>query len=380
MTERLTVADLLPTGAGRALRLIERTEEVRRSEGSPTVAFWEGVSGGTAHLRCRTPAGALERIGWGVNYIQKVDDPIESDVLVLQRVVGDFVPDIIRKLKRRTSTLVVYDIDDWYEGIPDYNRASKVLTAENLRVVRELMGLADLITVSTPELAEGYASIGPTVVLPNYLDPEIWLDNEKYRVPHPKIHLGWMGAFHWRSGDLDLLKPWIKGFLDDHPEVTFVSCGAPELFEYLGISGLTTPKMRENAKDHLRPYAHLPAMLAQLDIGLVPMTQNRFNQAKSWLKGMEYGAMGVPAVASASREYRSYIRPGVNGLLVRKNNWPQQIEAVMADLDSYKRRARKVAEEHFIDDHIGKWVDAYGRARRDLRPGRPVPAPLSRSA
>lgn len=326
----------------------------------PAVSFWQGVGGGTAQYRCRTPGGALERLGWDVNYIESDTDPI-GDVLVLQRVVGDWVPDLVRTLKAKTNTLVIYDIDDWYEEIPDYNLASQTLTEEHHAAVRELMGLADLITVSTPELAEGYSRVGPTVVLPNYLDPEIWNDNDKYRVPHASVHLGWMGNFRWRGGDLELLRPWLPRFLERHPEVTLVSAGAPELFDFLRVGGLCSPPLYEGAPNCIRPYEHLPAMLSWFDIGLVPLTQNRFNQAKSWCKGMEYGAVGVPAVATPSREYRSYIRPGVNGLFGRPGKWERSVEAILDDLDNYRLGARKVAEEYFIDDHIGRWVNAYTR-------------------
>jgi glycosyltransferase involved in cell wall biosynthesis len=333
---------------------------------SPSIAFWQGIGGGTAHYRCRTPGGALERLGWDVGYIEEDDDPIEADVLVLQRATGDWLPDMVRELKRRTDTLVVYDIDDWYEEIPDYNLASKTLTSLHHQQVRELMGLADLITVSTPELAEGYASVGPVALLPNYLDPVIWNDNEQYRVPHERVHLGWMGAFHWRSGDLELLKPWLPDFLVAHPEVVLVGAGCPELFDFLGVGGMVSPPLYEEAPNNLRPYEHLPAMLAWFDIGLIPLVRNRFNQCKSWCKGAEYGAMGVPSVASPSREYQSYIRPGINGQLVRKNDWPRRVEMIVDDLTNYRLGARKVAEEFYIDDHVWRWVDAYteGRARR----------------
>jgi glycosyltransferase involved in cell wall biosynthesis len=164
------------------------------------------------------------------------------------------------------------------------------------------------------------------------------------------------------------LRPWIYQFLDRHREVRFAAIGCRELLEWLGIDGLTTPRLPPGPKTNernldLHPYQHLPAMLANLDVGLVPLIHSRFNQAKSWCKGLEYNAMGVPAVASPSREYRTYIRPGVNGLLVRKNNWVQQIETILGDLDAYRAGARKVAEEYWIDSHVHKWVAAYEGAR-----------------
>lgn len=341
----------------------------------PSAVFWSGQRGGTAQYRCFTPGAALERAGWDVavfeEYLQVTPDyrvKGDPDFLVISRIMGDQVPDIVRGA-RRAGTTVIYDTDDWFFGVPDYNPASKLADVDTMH---QAMALADLVTCSTPELAEGYAHLNRTVVLPNYLDPDIWSGNDKYRTPHDGVHLGWMGAFHWRGGDLEELKPWLPRFLDEHPDVTLVSAGSPELFDYLGVDGLTTPDMTGETptelSKHLRPYQHLPAMLANFDVGLVPLADNRFNRCKSWAKGLEYAAMGVPCVATASREYRSFVRPGVNGLLVRKGNWVRQVETVMANLDEYRAGALKVAEEHFIDDHIAKWVDAYGGARRHLGP------------
>lgn len=341
----------------------------------PSVLYWSGQPGGTAEYRCNGPGRALARLGWDVAYDSdgidvSVDGRVrgDPDVVVLCRVMGDYVPDAVRRIRRCGRTKVIFDVDDWFASLPGYNPASKLPT-DVVATMHQAMTEADLITCSTPELAEGYSALNRTVVLPNYLDPDIWRPFQKVRTARQHIHLGWAGAFHWRSGDLELLKPWLGPFLDRHPEVRFAAIGCRELLEWLGIDGITTPRLppgphtTERNKD-LHPYEHLPAMLTNLDIGLVPLIQSRFNNAKSWCKGMEYNAMGVPAVASPSREYRRYIQPGDNGLLVRRNNWATQVERVMDDLDGYRERARKVAESYFIDEHIGGWVDAYGCTRQ----------------
>lgn len=341
----------------------------------PSVLFWVGEPGGTGEYRCMTPGRALARAGWDVAF---EDDGIDvsldglvrgdPDVLVLCRTFGDYVPDAVRRIRGRGRTKVVFDVDDWFAGLPGYNPASRI-PADVVDTMHRAMAEADLITCSTPELAEGYATLNRTVVLPNYLDPEIWQPFQRMEVVRSHVHVGWAGAFHWRSADLELLKPWIYDFVDRHREVRFAAIGCSELLGWLGIDGMTTPRLPPGPHTNprnvdLHPYQHLPAMLANLDIGLVPLAQNRFNQAKSWCKGLEYGAMGVPAVASPSREYRAYIRPGINGLLVRKGNWADRIESVLDDLDGYRAGARKVADEYWIDDHIHKWTGAYASVRK----------------
>lgn len=336
----------------------------------PSVLFWVGEPGGTGEYRCRTPGRALARAGWDVTFEDEgIDMTVggrvkgDPDVLVLCRTFGDYVPDAIRRIRAAGRTTVVFDVDDWFAGIPEYNPASR-LPGEVVNTMHRAMGLADLISCSTPELAEGYSVLNRTVVLPNYLDPEVWQPFQDMARLRSHIHVGWAGAFHWRSADLELLKPWLYDFLDDHREVRFAAIGCRELLEWLGIDGVTTPRLPPGPHTNernldLHPYQHLPAMLAHLDVGLVPLVANRFNQAKSWCKGLEKNAMGVPVAASPSREYRSYIRPGVNGFLVKDGQWARTLERILDDLENMQAGARKVADEYWIDDHVHKWAAAY---------------------
>lgn len=321
----------------------------------PSAVFWPGIGGGTAHYRCQAPGNALERLGWDVGYVEDESSSLDADVVVLQRVAVPGIAELVTKLQRHGKT-VVYDIDDWYDGIPAYNPASGHV-APILDELHEAMRRADLITCSTPELAEGYARFGPTTVLPNYLDPDVWAQTKS--MPRAKIHVGWMGHFEYRSADLDLLRPWLRDWLDAHPEVRFVVCGSRETLDYLHVDGLASPPTR--AGGYLRPYDHLPRMLSWLDVGLAPLAFNRFNQAKSWCKAMEYGAAGATVVASPSREYRAYVRPGRNGYLVRHQQWQTALDKTLDRLDDLKAGARQTAEEHMIDRHIHRWVQAWAQ-------------------
>jgi hypothetical protein len=337
----------------------------------PSVRFWTGQLGGTAEYRCFGPGRALAELGWDTEFDAEGFDVStdgrvkgDPDVLVLSRAMGDYVPDAVRRITACGRTKVVYDIDDWFAGIPGYNPASKV-PQQLIDSMHESMRLADLITCSTPELAEGYAHLGPTVVLPNYLDRRIWGPYDGYRSERDFLTLGWHGAFHWRSGDLEVLKGWVPTFLRHNPDVRFAAIGCPELLEYLDIDGITCDQMpmepdASPLSRNLHPYPHLPVMVSHIVVGLVPLLPSRFNQAKSWCKGMELNAMGVPAVASESREYRTFIEPGVNGYLVRRpKDWLRYVVRAFDNLDHLREMSRKNADRYWIDDHIGLWVDAY---------------------
>ncbi|MDP8930468.1 MAG: glycosyltransferase [Actinomycetota bacterium] len=327
---------------------------------SPSIVFVPGVPGGTAQYRCYVPGRALERAGWDVRFVEDSEELTrlpECDVLVVSRGRSLELPHLFRLFRAR-GTACVYDIDDLVHEIPTYNPAAH----EDYSAVIPAMREADLITCSTPGLARYYGEHGRIAVLPNLLDPELWEDVERYRVPHDSVRVGWMAFWQWRGGDVEVLRPWLADWLRAHPEVEFVALGCPEIAAELDITVLS-PRPDEETVGSARPWQHVPAMCALLDVGLAPLARNRFNwQAKSACKALEYTAAGVPVVASPSEAYRDFIRPGVNGYLA-KRDWWAVMDRTLDGLDVLREGARKVAAEYVIDDHVDKWTTAYEEAR-----------------
>jgi hypothetical protein len=52
-------------------------------------------------------------------------------------------------------------------------------------------------------------------------------------------------------------------------------------------------------------------LMFQMDIGLVPLNDIPFNRAKSFIKGLEYTASGIPFVAQGTGEYELLATDGV---------------------------------------------------------------------
>lgn len=333
----------------------------------PSIVFWPGQPGGTAEYRCHIPGRALARRGWDVTYVEHLDVSVDGhvrddpDVLVVCRIMDFYLPDAVRRIRAAGRTLVVFDTDDWFLGVPSYNPASR-LPHDTVGAMHAAMREADLITCSTKGLAQLYRGFGRTAVLPNLLDPELWDGVERYRTAHDKIRVGWLAAWNWRGGDVEVLRPWLRAWLMTNRDVEFVALGCPEIAAELGIPVVAPPPASDDGK-HLRPFEEVPAMVSLLDVGLAPLADNTFNwRGKSACKGLEYNAAGVPVIASPSEAYRGYVQRGVNGYLARRD-WAGQVERTIRDLDVMREGARKVAARWFIDDHIDLWVAAYEKAR-----------------
>lgn len=339
------------------------------------------------------PARQLaDRFGWSVslpikhvyrqpNGIVVVDfgnlDPetirVDADVYVFQRPQDPAVCEIVRSL-RRQGAVVVGEIDDWYFDVPTGNDGRALDPTE----MHKTFAACDVLTCATPELAEGYQRLNPnTHVLRNYLDWEMWEDaRPQYEVERDRVRVGWMGDARWHRDDLKVIRGVVGPWLEHNPQVDFVAAGDPTVHDILGM-----PEAQRVSYGGV-PFSsgRLPEITATMDIGLVPLAENRFNDCKSHLKAMEYAACGIPCIASPAREYADYWLAGddngrVGFLATRPRDWRRALDMLVQD-DVLRRQmgqaARAKAAEHTIQDNAWRWDEFYRRLADD-RPARAEP-------
>lgn len=221
--------------------------------------------------------------------------------------------------------------------------------------------LADALVVSTPALAKSYRRHNKNIhVVPNFLDWRMWhAVSPVYERAEPKrLRVGWLGDPKLRDGDIKVLRAFLPAWLKRHPEVDFVSAGSEKTHDLIGVpeaQRVTIPGI---------PFIErrLPELL-DFQIGLVPLAECKFNEAKSHLKGMEYGAMGMPCVASPTASYRDWLGPGGCGFLARSaQEWSESLDRLAADGDLRRRMgiaARARARHHSIDLQWPEWFETF---------------------
>jgi len=102
-----------------------------------------------------------------------------------------------------------------------------------------------------------------------------------------------------------------------------------------------------------------PQAVAQFDVGIVPLELTRFNEAKSWLKGLEMAALGVPFVASPTEQYRAL---GAGWIADKPREWERCLLHLML---TPERRAevadggRLWVSSMTIEGNCGQWWDAW---------------------
>jgi glycosyltransferase involved in cell wall biosynthesis len=178
-------------------------------------------------------------------------------------------------------------------------------------------------------------------------------DNEDFLV------IGWQGSSTHET-DFKIIMPALKMICDEHPNVMFRFLGnVPE-----AIKGIIPNSRFQYTKGV--PFEKYPPFLkfAHFDIGLAPITPSHFNESKSNLKWMEYGAIGVPCVASNWYPYARSIEEGVTGFLARNvEEWYTKIKRLVESPElrqTVGANAYQEVWENWSDTkHAYSWINAF---------------------
>ncbi len=310
--------------------------------------------GATGWYRCNVPGRELAKRGHTCHLDTVVDrDAVgEHDVLVLSNGATDAGVAAIQYAKS-LGLRVVADIDDdpWHMSAANPNAAR--WNEQERAAVEGCLSLADRVTTTNPFLAEFVSQFnGSVLVLPNCLPSDSW---NVEAAPHDKTVIGWLGGFtHYE--DLVAVGAPVNRLLEQHDDV--------ELHLSIFEDHPFNPKSKVRVLPLRGDITEYPSLFGGIDIGIAPLLDNHFNRCKSDLKVIEYGAAGVPCVASDIPTYSRTISHGENGFLATtEEDWVGRLTELVEDRDLRARigaEARKTAEARFIDKNVELWEKAYG--------------------
>ena len=147
--------------------------------------------------------------------------------------------------------------------------------------------------------------------------------------------------------DFQLISDVLIDFLKRHPKVRLSILGAAQVTEQL----LAMPNVHSYG---VMEYATMLEFVSRHDLMLVPLEENIFNQAKSSVKFIEAGAVGVPVLASQIGEFDFAIKHGVNGFLATSPaDWRRTLDEIAVDRD----RVHKIGKQAFDDVRKSYCVD-----------------------
>jgi hypothetical protein len=310
--------------------------------------------------RLTWPAQAAQQAGADITIIQDTSttQTPDTDVLVIQRPMH---PDVDRLLAgyHKRGIAVVVDIDDAFWTIDPRNVAFKRThpkhTAHNTHNLARWCHGSELVTATTPAIANRYRGRHGSIVIPN-------------RIPNSALQVG--RATLQRDPD-DPVVGW-AGFVANHPDDLRVAAPIMRALERLTVIG--DPREHTRIAHQLgvpvdrvevtgpAPIDHYQHALGAFDIGLAPLADTAFNRAKSALKMLEYAAAGAHPIGSPTPDNQRLAHDGIGALVHNRRGWARALLDGQALTDA-RHQAWQQAALHTIEANIDQWLDAWATAR-----------------
>ncbi len=288
---------------------------------------------------------------------------INPDTLVLHAPLSDLHLELLRQTKRFSKTRRIFTMDD----LVTYRAAGHEIYPNVASRLRQALTLCDRLIVTTEPLAAlCRGMISDIVVLPNYLEAALWESLTPLAGVVPlagaaplagalpltrqgqKPRVGWAGA-QQHHADLEWLADLIEATADEIEWVFF---------------GMCPDRIKPHAKEvheWVRPFEAYAKKLAglNLDLAIAPLAATPFNEAKSNLRLLEYGVLGIPVVCTDITPYRD---APVKRVENTPRAWIEAIRERINDLDATVKEGAAlkhwVTSNYMLEDHLDEWIKA----------------------
>lgn len=278
---------------------------------------------------------------------------------------------------------VVYETDDLLEVLNFSNPMYQDLLS-HIAQVRMMANTATLCTTTGQEIKEELSKYNSNVeILPNCIEPDKW---KKRKGGNKKVRVGYAGGSS-HVEDLmmiidvirDLQKeidfrfiifgmsplPWKKYILhikQKHNDILKKRPGSKPAEWYSKTLELDE-KLNEIKWKHQQfvPLADYNKTLSELnlDIGICPLVDNRFNRSKSAIKFYEYAMVGTMTLASKIPPYEGETYCVKN----KYHNWFNKLKFLIENKEEREKNAKEQREwvlaNRDIKNNIHLWEKAY---------------------
>lgn len=308
-----------------------------------------------------------EKVILGNNYEYNIFEIQEDiDLLVLQRPLNKSIYAVAEQARKQGITIVV-ELDDDLDTVHPDNSAYRSVhpsysPLSNYEWVWKTCALADLVTVSTPRLTRWGSEVGvESVVLRNCIPDEVF-DIPPSASIGVSAGLGWSGTVTTHPVDLREVGDAVGRVLRRHKQG----------FHVVGDGNFVADQLRLDTNTEVHPTGwvdledYMDALKKNIRVGIVPLEDSPFNEAKSNLKGLEMASLGIPFVASPTSEYKFLADYGVGQLASSPAEWYKALNKLLTDeRKAYmmgQKYQRIVGDNFRYSQHAHKWFTAWEKA------------------
>ncbi|MGF1549990.1 MAG: glycosyltransferase family 4 protein [Sphingomonadaceae bacterium] len=250
------------------------------------------------------------------------------DAIWLEKEALPWLPYVVERRLLPEEVPLIIDYDDAIFHRYDGHRSGAVRALLGGKIDR-LMARADLVVAGNRYLAERAekARARRVEIVPTVVDPRRY-----YEAPRPrrrdKPRVGWIGS--------PSTAPYLAGIAAE-----LMPLAAEGLAEFVAIGA----RADQLAGGPFRPLAwseeEEAKLLAELDIGIMPLPDSPWERGKCGYKIIQYMASGLPVIASPVGANRDILRDGVSGFFAGdERGWAEILRMLLSDADLRWRMGR----------------------------------------
>lgn len=281
---------------------------------------------------------------------------------------------------RRLRLPVLYDLDDPLFSVSayeTYHNMEALPAAMKAHFVAEApryldaMNLADIVTVSTPGLAE-HARLycpRPVLVRRNFADAETLriagaVLAQVKKDPKSPFRVAFTSGSMGHEIDFALIGAEIAGFLDASPNRQLVILGHFDL-------SLLPDALQGRVEIHaFADYPDYLQTLASVDCAVMPLADDIFNRCKSGVRVLDAAAVAVPSLVGPVGDMANIVRHGETGMVAGpQDSWRAALETLASDRAATRRMGQAAradlqenwsvrADQPIADPALLDWVMA----------------------
>ncbi len=243
---------------------------------------------------------------------------------------------------RRLRLPVLYDLDDPLFSIAAYETYENMkglpprMKAHFLAEAPKYLGamnLADIVTVSTPGMAEHTRlhTARPVHVRRNFADRETLAAAETAlaaagREADAPFRVAFASGSMGHEIDFALIGDDLTAFLDAAPDRQLVILGHFD-------ETLLPERLRGRIESHaFSDYGAYLRTLSTVDCAVMPLTDDAFNRCKSGVRVIDAAAVAVPSLVGEVGDLPALVEDGVTGRVLGQGaDWRAALEALAAD-------------------------------------------------
>ena len=320
---------------------------------------------GADYYRVKQPLEFLKKQGHQVRIInpsdtsQELDEAVNGADVILFRIGQEKLFFTIKNNYDCSTKKLIIDMDDevwgfnpfttqyrswglkeidydgkslWKDGVNGFDIERNM---ETVQKAINMLNVADMVTVTTDRLKKGMLEFNKNVkVLPNAIDFTKWQKFD-FKRPKGKMRIGWSG------GDTHFL---------DWASLQDILPKAQKRYDFdLILQGCrwtgTLKGVRHEFHNWVDIDAHpLKTNSLQLDVAIIPLEENRFNEMKSCVKWYEYSSIHIPCLVANVPPYSDEIEHMKTGLLY---NDSKEFDRYLKMLLTDKGLREKLAENAY---------------------------------